>query len=151
MIAFYRQFVPHCASISRPLYQLLHGRNKWVWRDNEQRAYEALREAITENASLQLPGLNKPFVLQTDASDHGLGAVLLQKFDSVLRPDAFASHTLLPAERTFSVTKKECLAIVFALKKPDTFLDGARFVIQTDHQARSWLQRLKNPAGRLAR
>ncbi|XP_077551039.1 uncharacterized protein LOC144164389 [Haemaphysalis longicornis] len=151
MIAFYRQFIPQCANISVPLNELLRKGKKWCWASEQQTAFQTLLTALAENASLQLPDLNKPFVVQTDASEFGLGAVLLQEWDQVLRPVAFASHTLTPAERNYSVTEKECLAIVFALKKFDMFLDGACFTIQTDHQALSWLQRLQNPAGRLAR
>lgn len=89
--------------------------------------------------------------MQTDASDLGLGAVLLQEYDGVLRPLAFASRSLLPAKRNYSVTERECLAIVFALRKFDVYLDGTKFVVQTDHSALSWLMRLREPAGRLAR
>ena len=106
---------------------------------------------MTDNACLQLPDLNKPFVLQTDASDCGLGAVLLQEYGGVLRPVAFTSHTLTPAERNYSVAERECLAIIHALKRFDMYLDGATFQIQSDHLALSWLRGLKNPAGRLAR
>uniref|UniRef100_A0A224Z7U7 RNA-directed DNA polymerase n=1 Tax=Rhipicephalus zambeziensis TaxID=60191 RepID=A0A224Z7U7_9ACAR len=151
MIAFYRDFIAQCADISRPLTQLLKKGAKWLWSSEQQTAFDMLLKAITCNASLQLPDLNKQFVLQTDASDYGLGAVLLQECAGALRPVAFASHTLTGAERNYSVTEKECLAIIFALKKFDMFLDGTEFVIQTDHQALSWLKRLPNPSGRLAR
>ncbi|KAM7309043.1 uncharacterized protein ISCGN_012674 [Ixodes scapularis] len=87
----------------------------------------------------------------TDASDIGVGAVLLQEHDCVLRPVAFASQTLTPAQRNYSVAERECLAIVYALKRFDMYLDGATFQIQCDHLALSWLKRLQNPAGRLAR
>lgn len=61
--------------------------------------------------------LNPPFTLQTEASDYGLEAVLLQEHDSVLRTLAFAIHTLTVAERNCSTTKQECLMIIFTLKK----------------------------------
>lgn len=151
MVGFYRQFIPHCAEVSRPLNKLLQKGVRWTWGQEQQTAFMSLTLAIAKTASLQLPDLNKDFVLQTDASDCGLGAVLLQEHGGVLKPVAFASHTLTPAERNYSVTERECLAIVFALKKFDMYLDGARFEIQTDHQALSWLKKLPNPAGRLAR
>lgn len=90
-------------------------------------------------------------MVQTDASDLGLGAVLLQEHDGVLRPVAFASRWLTPAERNYSVTEKECLAIILALRKFDCCVDGVAFVIETDHMALTWLRRLGEPGGRLAR
>ncbi|KAM7290029.1 uncharacterized protein ISCGN_030157 [Ixodes scapularis] len=89
--------------------------------------------------------------IQTNASDYGVGAVFLQEHDGQLRPVAFASRTLTPPERNYSVTEKEGLAVMFTLKKFDLYLDGTTFVIQTDHAALTWIQRLKEPAGRLAR
>lgn len=151
MIAFYRDFIPHCSEISQPLNHLLKKGVKWCWAEQQQCAFAALSKAVTDNACLQLPDLNKPFVLQTDASDCGLGAVLLQEYGGVLRPVAFTSHTLTPAERNYSVAERECLAIIHALKRFDMYLDGATFEIQSDHLALSWLRGLKNPAGRLAR
>lgn len=102
---------------------------------------------ISETACLDLPDLNESFVVQTDAISYGLGAVLLQEFLCLI---AYATHTMTPAERNYSATEQECLAILFALKNFDMYLDGATFTIQTDHHALACLKNLKNPAGRLA-
>ncbi|XP_064475377.1 uncharacterized protein LOC135389242 [Ornithodoros turicata] len=151
MVGFYRQFIPHCASLAKPLYELLRKNSQWAWGPRQEEAFRSLSQAIADTAKLWLPDLNKPFVMQTDASDYGLGAVLLQEHDGGLCPVGFASRTLSPAEMNYSVTEKECLAVMFGLKKFDMYLDGTTFTIQTDHQALSWLQRLKKPSGRLAR
>lgn len=93
-------------------------------------------------------------MIQTDASDLGLGAVLLQEGDKPhlgLRPVAFASHALTSAERNYTVAEKECLAILFALKKFDMVVESTSFAVETDHQALVWLSCLQEPSGRLAR
>lgn len=151
MVGFYRQFIPRCADLTQPLTWLLRKGAQWSWGDAQEQAFASLAQAIAQTARLYLPDLNRPFVLQTDASDYGLGAVLLQPHDGECRPVAFASRTLTPPERNYTVTEKECLAIMFALRKFDMYLDGAKFTVQTDHQALTWLKRLNNPAGRLAR
>ncbi|KAM7298527.1 reverse transcriptase/ribonuclease H [Ixodes scapularis] len=151
LIGFYRQFIPRCAEITNPLTLLLRKGEKWRGGEDQRVAFLQLLKAITDVASLKLPDLNRQFVVQTDASNSGLGAVLLQEHNNVLRPVAFASRTLTAAGRNYSVTEKECLAIIFALKKFNMYLDGASFQIQTDHQALFWLKNLQNPAGRLAR
>ncbi|XP_064467809.1 uncharacterized protein LOC135378652 [Ornithodoros turicata] len=151
MIGFYRQFIPRCSDMTQPLTWLLRKGARWSWGEAQENAFSALTEAIAQITCLYLPDLNRPFVMQTDASDYGLGAVLLQQHEGELRPVAFASRTLTSPERNYTVTEKECLAIMFALNKFDMYLDGAKFAIQTDHQALTWLSRLKNPAGRLAR
>lgn len=151
MANFYRSFIPSCARVQAPLSKLLGKSAEWQWGPEQQQAFRQLSSAIAETAQLRLPDLTRPFVVQTDASDLGLGAVLLQEYDGVLQPLAFASRSLIPAERNYSVTEKECLAIVFALRKFDVYLDGTKFVVQTDHSALSWLMRLREPAGRLAR
>lgn len=129
MVAFYRQFIPHCTELARPLYKLLRKNVKWVWEKEQEDSFVSLACAIADTASLRLPDLNKPFVLQTDASDYGVGAVLWQEHESELRPVAFASRTLTPAERNYSVTERECSAIMFALSKFDMYLDGAVFTV----------------------
>lgn len=151
MANFYRSFIPSCARLQAPLSRLLGKSVEWHWGPEQEHAFRSLSRAIAETAQLRLPDLNREFVVQTDASDLGLGAVLLQEYDGVLHPLAFASRSLLPAEKNYSVTERECLAIVFALRKFDVYLDGTKFVVQTDHSALTWLMRLREPSGRLAR
>lgn len=151
MVNFYRQFIPDCAELQAPLTKLLKKGQSWSWGPEQEHALRRLVSVLADTAELQLPDLNREFVIQTDASDLGLGAVLLQEHGGVLRPVAFASRSLTPAEKNYSVTEKECLAIVFALRKFDYYVDGVPFVMETDHMALTWLKRLSEPSGRLAR
>ena len=88
--------------------------------------------------------------LHADASSYGLGAVLAQRQQGALRPIAFASRLLSPAERNYTITEKECPAIVWALKKFLHFVWGAQILVITDHHTFCWLLTKKDLTGRLA-
>ena len=91
-------------------------------------------------------------MLQTDASETGLGAVLLQEGgDAHLHPIAYLSKKLLPREKALSTIEKECLAIVWALGKFRPYLWGRRFRLETDHSPLCWLSRMKGSNGKLLR
>ena len=85
--------------------------------------------------TLQRPDLNSPFVVQTDASDVGLGAVLFQEVEGIERVLDFASRVLTPAERNYSITERECLAVVWAIGKFRPYIDGYEFKVVTDHSS----------------
>nr|VZI30913.1 unnamed protein product [Spirometra erinaceieuropaei] len=93
-----------------------------------------------------------PFILDTDASDVAIGAVLSeQQTDGLEHPLIFASQTLTRPERNYSTTHKELLAVVTFVKKFHHYLAGKRFILRTDHQALRWLENFKDPTGQLAR
>ena len=121
------------------------------WGDAEERAFNILKNQLTMAPILRLPDFNRNFILQTDASDVGVGAALLQKYEDGVFPVAFTSKKLLLRERNYSVTERECLAIIFGVKKFQKYLYGKEFVIQTDHGALAYLQKSKLDNGRLMR
>ncbi|XP_078319793.1 uncharacterized protein LOC144621076 [Crassostrea virginica] len=94
---------------------------------------------------------SKPFILDTDASDVAMEAVLSQIHDGVEKVIAYASPTLSKAERKYYVTRKELLAVVYFTKYYKHFLYGKEFKIRTDHSSLKWLLNCKNPEGQLAR
>ncbi|KAM7314905.1 uncharacterized protein ISCGN_004689 [Ixodes scapularis] len=151
MVNFYREFIPNCASLQAPLTRLLRKTVRWSWGPEQEAAFRCTSKALEDTAELKLPDLNKPFVIQTNVSKLGLGAVLLQEHEGVLGPVAFASRSLTPAEVNYSTCEQECLDIVFALKRFDIHVDGTTFTIETDRQSLICLSRLREPAGRLAR
>ncbi len=81
--------------------------------------------------------------MQTDASNNGVGAVLSEEFNSELFPVAYASKKLLPCEKAYSVIEREGLAIVWGVRKFQTYLYGREFVLQTDHQPLTFINSSK--------
>ena len=153
LTGYYRKFVPQYATISTPLSNLLKKgkREKVEWTPECEQAFQTLKKKLGEPPVLIVPDFSRPFVVQTDASNVGIGAVLTQKgADDKEHPVAFASRKLKPREN-YSVVEKECLAIVWALQFFYPYLYGQHFVVETDHQPLTWLQRMKNQNPRLAR
>lgn len=151
MASWYRRFIPQFATVSEPLTRLLRKNQRWEWGDEQTRAFEDIRDRLAASPTLSCPDFNHPFVVQTDASSIGVGAVLSQSIDSIEHVIAFASRALSEAERNYSVTEQECLAVMWAVKKFRPYLEGYKFMVITDHSSLRWLHNLKNPTGRLAR
>ena len=97
------------------------------------------------------PDFSKPFHLQTDASNYGLGAILTQLSEEGDRVISYATRTLNGAELNYSATEKECLAIIWGIRKLRPYLEGYHFAVITDHMALKWLNSIESPSGRVAR
>lgn len=149
--SWYRRFVPDFSHIAHPLTSLLKKGSRWKWGNEQQAAFEKLRSALTEAPVLACPDFSQHFTLQTDASDFGLGAVLTQELDGTERVIAYASRRLNKAEQNYSATEKECLAIVWAIRKMRPYLEGYAFTVITDHLSLKWLNAIESPSGRIAR
>ncbi len=155
LAGYYMRFIQHYSEISKPLALLLGKDVVGKWGDAPNQAFEEIKKALINNMGTDLPDLNKPFTIQTDASGIGLGDVLLQETgegeEVEMKPIYFASRGLTKAEANCSVTELECLAIIWAIKKFKNYVEYTHFTVETDHQAIKWLKTLKEPSGRLAR
>lgn len=149
--SWYRRFVPNFARNSKPLSNLMKKDAKWKWMEEENNAFEKLKNLLVSPLILQQVDEKKPFYLKTDASNYALGAVLLQGEKEDEHPIEYASRLLLPAERNYSTTEREALAVVRAGKKICDYIEGSELHVLTDHQPLKWLFSLKSPTGRLAR
>ena len=154
MTSYYRRFVPNYASIVKPLTQLTKTRGQakvFRWNEEAQRAFEDLKKALLTEPILRLPDFDRQFVVYTDASDYGLGAVLAQNFADGEAVVSYASRQLSSSERNYSTIQKECLAIVWALQYFHHYLFGRTFVIVTDHRPLKWLQTMKPKSAQMER
>lgn len=136
LTSYYRNLIPNFADIAYPLTELTKKGKPHIvqWETKHEHAFNTLKSKLVDKPILQMPDWNKQFVVQVDASDKGLGAALLQWYDNQLLPVAYASRKLLPREQNYATIEKECLAIVYAVKKFREYLFGVSFVLQTDHQ-----------------
>ncbi|CAM4711668.1 unnamed protein product [Caretta caretta] len=124
--------------------------DKVVWTEQCQRALCALKEALVSAPGLINPDFDKPFMVFTDASDTGLGAVLMQADEKGERhPIVYLSKKLLPWEQNYAAIKKECLPMVWALQKLEPYLFGRHFTIYTDHSPLTWLHQMKGANAKL--
>nr|DAD38797.1 TPA_asm: hypothetical protein HUJ06_013119 [Nelumbo nucifera] len=126
---YYRRFVQHYRLIAKPLTDLLK-RDQFVWSVEAQQAFYKLKEALCFAPVLALLDFNKPFVIETDASGVGIGAVLMQDH----HPIAYISRTLSPLHQRKSVYERELMAILFAIQKWSTYLRNRHFIIKIDQK-----------------
>ncbi|CAB0038643.1 unnamed protein product [Trichogramma brassicae] len=115
------------------------------------KAFEALKTALTEAPVLARPDFARPFIVQCDASALAIGGVLSQVFDDGEHPIVYVSRVLTSAERNYTTSEKECLALLWTIRKLRPYLEGYKFIAVTDHSALQYLRNLKDPTGRLAR
>lgn len=147
LCSYYRRFIQNFAAVAKPLHRLTEKGRKFLWNKEAQEAFEVLRNKLITGPILALPDITKPFVLDTDASNEAIGAVLSQNIDGTERVIAYASRTLTKSEKKSCVTRKELLAVVLFVKHYRHYLYGKRFLLRTDHGSLKWLLRFKKPEG----
>ena len=149
--AFFRSFVPNMAEIISPITKLLKKNNKFVWGPAQNQAFEKIKSMLTSAPILKYPDFSEKFFIFTDASEHAIGAVLMQREDDKLKPIAYVSRSLSKAEIKYSVTKKEALGIVYALKCFRHLILGYEIEVFTDHLPLRSLFKSKIHVGQMAR
>ena len=148
---YYRRFIRNFATIAKPPYQLTEMNKQFCWSPECQQSFECLKKCLVSSPILALPDFNKPLILDTDASDTGIGAVLSQVVDGKEQVISYACRILSSAERKYCVTRRELLALVIFMQQFRPYLLGRHFKLRTDHGSLTWLQQFKNPEGQLAR
>lgn len=152
LFSYYRRFIPQFSTIAKPLILLTEKAIPFLWTDTQQEAFDCLKQLMTEAPILGYPLKEGRFILDTDASNVGIGAVLSQEQDGEEVVIAYASRTLGKAERNYCSTRRELLAVVHFCDHFRHYLLGRRFLIRTDNLAVSYWQTMANePQGQAAR
>ena len=133
MVTWYAKFIPQLADIASPLNHLRHKTVKCHWTEECDSAFKRLQTILASELILAYPDPNHPFSVHTDASNTGLGAVLLQEKDGNVFTIAYASRSLDASEQNYSTTERECLAVIWALEKWRIYLEGQRCTVVIDH------------------
>ena len=124
----------------------------YEWKEEQQKAFELLKQKLIEAPILTHPNFDKLFLIYTDASGIGLGAILSQKDDQnrerVIR---YASRRTNETESNYSATNLECLGAVWAVQYFRKYVAGSHFQLITDHSAITSLMKTDNPRGQTAR
>ena len=115
-----------------PLHSLLKKGVEWKWGTQQEQAVIKIKRLLTTGPILACPNFDHSFQLETDASDTGLRAVLTQNIDNKNHVIAFASRSLDEAERKYSTSEKEFLAVVWAIHKFRPYLEAYAFIVITE-------------------
>ncbi|MGH0165619.1 UNVERIFIED_CONTAM: hypothetical protein FKN15_049248 [Acipenser sinensis] len=153
LAGYYRRFIPEYATIVNPLVELTKKTAPKIvrWTGECQGAFDTIKRRLCQAPALISPDFSKEFILQTDASQIGLGAVLSQQVDGVEHPIIYMSKKLAPREINYSVIEKECLAIKWATHALRYYLLGRSFTLVTDHAPLRWLHTMKDNNARITR
>lgn len=151
LATYYRRFIEGFASIARPLHALTEKGKQFKWSDDCAEAFATLKNKLTSSPILAYPYDKDPFVLDTDASQFGIGAVLSQKQSGQELVISYGSRLLTKRERNYCTTRKELLAVVYFVRYFRHYLLGKPFLLRTDHGSLRWLFSFKEPEGQVAR
>ncbi|VDI81855.1 Hypothetical predicted protein [Mytilus galloprovincialis] len=147
---YYRKFIPHFSEVAAPLNRLTRKGVKFTWDEKCKNSFDQLKNALTTASILSLPKSDGNLILDTDASNVGVGAVLSQMQNDEERVIAYSSRALSSSQQNYCITKRELLAVVLFVEQFRHYLWGRRFIIRTDHAPLYWLKNFKNPQGMLA-
>ena len=155
--SYYRDFIPGFAGVAAPIQKLVVGKTKgvrlppFVWPQEAAEAFEQVKALFAKTPVLSYPNEQDPFILDTDASNDSIGAVLSQVQDGKEVPLAFASNSMSKTQRNYCTTKRELLAVVVYTKKFRHYLYGGNFTLRTDHSSLRWLLNFKEADGMMGR
>ncbi|UYV61148.1 K02A2.6-like, partial [Cordylochernes scorpioides] len=134
MVNFSARFVPNLAEIAHPMNKLLSKKEEWIWGDDQDRAFDQIKENLTSAQGLALYDPSLPITVSADASSFGLGAVIWQTKDGLRQVIAYASRTLSETEKRYAQIEKEALAITWACEKFKQYIQGLVITLETDHK-----------------
>ena len=149
-VGYYRRFIPNFADLAEPLVSLTGKDVPFVWRPACVTAFTGLRDALVRAQILAFTTEQGDYILDTDASNFGLGGVLSQIQDNVEGVIAYCSRGLRPSQRKYCTTKREMLAAVSMCIQFRSYLRGAKFTLRTDHKSLVWLHCFKDTEGMMA-
>ena len=130
MITYLAKFLPNLSDVIEPLRRLLDKDVQWHWNDTQEKSWKQVKQLITREPVLKYFDPSKEVTLQCDASESGLGAVILQEG----QPIAFSSRALTSTERNYAQIDKELLSIVHGCTRFDQYIYGRSITVQTDHK-----------------
>jgi hypothetical protein len=143
--------VKEFSTIAKPLHNLTKKNVTFEWGQEHQSALDVLKGRLISAPIITYPDFSKQFLLATDASDCGIGAVLSQKdTENHEHPVAYASRMLSSTEQNYTVVERECLAAIWAVCHFRHYLHGPKFNLYTDNLALTWLKNHPQPKGRIA-
>ena len=152
LASYYRRFVKNFSRIAQPLHNLTQKGAPFHWSPECGEAFLLLKQRLIESPILMYPDFNRDFILETDASAMGLGAVLSQRAkDGKVHPVAYASRSLSPQEKRYAITELETLAVVWAVSHFHAYLYGHDVHVFTDHSAVKAVLETPSPSGKHAR
>ena len=153
LTGYYRRFIQNYGEIAKPLHELTERNTEFVWTMERERAFQKLKSSLTTAPILGYPSAEEDdvFLLDTDASNCHIGAVLSQRQGGEEKVIAYGSKVLSKSERNYCVTRRELLAVVHFIRQYRHYLLGHKFELRTDHGALAWLFKFKEPKGQVAR
>ena len=153
LTGYYRRFIKDYGGLAKPLHELTEKNTAFEWNEKREEAFQNLKQALTQAPILGYPSAEQDdlFILDTDASNCHIGAVLSQRQNGQEKVISFGSKVLNKAERNYCVTRRELLAVVFFIVHYKHYLIGRKFLLRTDHGALTWLFKFKAPEGQVAR
>ncbi|GFW67375.1 retrovirus-related Pol polyprotein from transposon 297 [Trichonephila clavipes] len=155
LAGYYQKYINLFSVIAAPLTDALKGRVKKgeiKWTTEGEDAFRELKGKLIDKPVLYAPNFEREFIVQTDASNAGMGAVLTQLNEQgEEHPILYLSKKFSEVEKRYCTTEKECASIVFAIKRLHYYLDGNSFLVMTDHNPLVWLNRNVSSNPRLMR
>lgn len=136
----YRKFIYNFSQIAYPLTRLTQKNRHFEWSEESENAFNTLKRLLTESPVLSYPDIKETFILDTDASAYGVGAVLSQVQNGRETVIAYGSKTLSKSQRKYCTTYRELLAVVLFIKNFKHYLYGRHFLLRTDHSSLLWLK-----------